>query len=286
MTSIRNGVDIVKLISGGNQGFCFRRPQLIKIMTEQKVFKWPRPMNGDEVVFHRIPPAYWVTNKSLKLVKHILPQWSLFDLKEVGKEKVGTVFGDLGAMHGAEVTIHELVPRKTREQVQNDLKLLPPPPPPSLQPSSTIGVANASTALVRIPSGLSDETKQRMMEMRAMMERNRLAALRALQPPSAQTSQMSVERRESKGQINRPIYMAAAAVLPPPPPPPAAAAAQRLGPQPVFHMTLRSRVPLPPPPPPATHPPGAHPPADMDVDRSAGFSRRTRTRKHLKRHND
>jgi hypothetical protein len=122
--TISDRADLVSILppNGGAKGTCYRRSHLFRMMTKNIVYKWPRQEDPTkDINFYRVDPGYWVTHESLQRVIQTEPRISLFQLRLVGKEKVGTTYG-VSTIHGEEYPIHELVPLKARDPVIADLK--------------------------------------------------------------------------------------------------------------------------------------------------------------------
>jgi hypothetical protein len=289
MVSFRNGVDIVAVIppTPANARFCYLRHNLIKMMTDNTVYQWPRSDAAD-IMYHKLDPGFWVTHESLQHIQQVNPQISLFKLVPLGVQQVGTEALVISAMHGTSTMIYHLEPVKTRAQVQDDIKTLRAPPQPTQPPPPP------PLPVLQVPAGLSAERQQMI---RDMIERNRQAAMRALQletptpitdfnttdfktplqgvGPGPSSTNMNVDQSWQAFATRLAVAHQEAKRPPPQPQPqqalrPAAAAAPAapplrppLRPQPVFHMQLRPR---------STAPTSSSGQASMDIDtdRSGG----------------
>jgi hypothetical protein len=119
IASIPDNADIVSLVPPESKlkGTCYRRSHLIQMMNNGIVYQWPRAaLPEQDIMFHRVEPAYWVTHDSYKLVTQLQPLITEFQFKDLGVRRVGTAFG-VSTMHGESQRIYELVPLKTRDTV-------------------------------------------------------------------------------------------------------------------------------------------------------------------------
>jgi hypothetical protein len=110
--------DVVSIrpeIGGERQGFCMRRTHLLQALRSRVVYRWI-PTDPAEPEFGRADrrhcfykhpsAAIWLDQDALNLITNRRPKFSLFRLKFVGVERIGTSFG--GSNQGEIVDIYTL----------------------------------------------------------------------------------------------------------------------------------------------------------------------------------
>jgi hypothetical protein len=119
-SEVKLSEDVVSIrpeMGGVKQGFCSRRADLIQAMRSNMVYKWILPLTGQgigqpdmRVSYYKHPDSgVWLDERALEALERTHPRkYSLFQLKFVKDEPVGTAFG-ASQLHGAIMPIYTLV---------------------------------------------------------------------------------------------------------------------------------------------------------------------------------
>lgn len=136
---VKDGEDVVSVLpeagGRGEGGYCMRRKDLAQTMESTVVWRWlpddpdePRYGRPDrDHPFYKGPYGLWLTPKSLAVLKQSDPQYSLFQLERIRKERLGTALA-VSSLHGDEYDVYELRPIMTRSDWIKSLSRRRPSP--------------------------------------------------------------------------------------------------------------------------------------------------------------